>query len=198
MRAPAAGASAARRSDPTTAPVYTGQSRRPRGSPSSRGLGFSPFKAKTRVRIPLGTPLPHSTPVQPVPAAPIIIGSLADPASRSFQPHSPAPTRTWYSPWDLNVGWVRDGEADPRESARLDGSRPVRRRRHAAPRRVTSGTEELGAADHHRRPPTRSRPGRVAGGLPRNGPRPRFRQPSRRRRRPQSLGRPTEDQDADV
>ena len=26
------------------------------GSPSSRGLGFSPFKAETRVRIPLGTP----------------------------------------------------------------------------------------------------------------------------------------------
>src|SRR5690349_1477892 len=27
------------------------------GSPSSRGLGRGPFKAKTRVRIPLGTPL---------------------------------------------------------------------------------------------------------------------------------------------
>ena len=27
-----------------------------RTSPSSRGLGYSPFKAKTRVRIPLGTP----------------------------------------------------------------------------------------------------------------------------------------------
>ena len=28
----------------------------PAASPSSRGLGFSPFKAETRVRIPLGTP----------------------------------------------------------------------------------------------------------------------------------------------
>ena len=27
-------------------------------SPSSRGLGRGPFKAKTRVRIPVGTPLP--------------------------------------------------------------------------------------------------------------------------------------------
>ena len=31
----------------------------PRASPSSRGLGRGPFKAKTRVRIPVGTP--HST-----------------------------------------------------------------------------------------------------------------------------------------
>ena len=29
----------------------------PRTSPSSRGLGSSPFKAETRVRIPLGTPI---------------------------------------------------------------------------------------------------------------------------------------------
>src|SRR5687767_1712391 len=28
----------------------------PLGSPSSRGLGRGPFKAKTRVRIPVGTP----------------------------------------------------------------------------------------------------------------------------------------------
>ena len=28
----------------------------PRTSPSSRGLGRGPFKAKTRVRIPVGTP----------------------------------------------------------------------------------------------------------------------------------------------
>ena len=56
----------------------------PAASPSSRGLGSSPFKAKTRVRIPLGTPPTSSILTQEVPRRPIIIGGIAGSGSHAL------------------------------------------------------------------------------------------------------------------
>ena len=61
------------RSAPASDPKITAH---PRASPSSRGLGFSPFKAETRVRIPLGTPPPFG-PFPQTPLSPCNAGGLA-------------------------------------------------------------------------------------------------------------------------
>jgi hypothetical protein len=47
----------------------------PRTSPSSRGLGRGPFKAETRVRIPVGTNPPSLRSVEFAPTAPQARGS---------------------------------------------------------------------------------------------------------------------------
>src|SRR6476660_1227504 len=65
----------------------------PRASPSSRGLGRGPFKAETRVRIPVGTP--HPVFLHPLRALPVLQLAMSTGEDRATRTSRAKEARCW-------------------------------------------------------------------------------------------------------